>query len=324
MPEQRHPRLLELDALAQEPDPEAVVITEPEEQPEVSTPDPSSPATESSETEVASAPVVDAYSYNELARKWGEDPAFRNTFNSLAGRRLKREWEPRLRELEAELTVTKQELQRERLGRMLPQEIEEKFASDKAFATEYTDYIHRPAQQPDLMDEVRRTNALDTAINEAITGAESMGVPADRLAQWEQSFRGGYFKFAGYDTQGKPQGQELPFEAQLTRWVSALNQDAYQHATARQAQAVARALSAPTAATPVVEPAPAPVKEAPRLNPKMADPGPDLASGTSRATSVGKIRLADYMALTPPEKAQMFKTQGEFIAALNAGIVYSD
>lgn len=303
-----HPRLLETaQAEAETQEEKTPVVVETPEVPVETVPEPASEPVAEEEsvpkTVAEEAPDHKVYLdstqfYREIERLERENPDFRNAIRTKLGRQAKREYQPKVADLEARLAEREAELQRLREGQMSEDEIKERLLNDPEFRRSY-------GAEPQNPQAIRERAELQIQFEQIVEQAEQHLTPAE-IAPYKQAVANRVFDFE-FDANGRPIRQLTPSQSML-RFQSALN-TAVQNKLATQ-RAAPPPPPAPVAAPPkaeVVE-VPTPVEEdKPKANAALAQSTPDLtANSTTRVGGV--MTLAEARNLPPPELVRLFPT----------------
>lgn len=272
--------------------------------------------------------------HQDLRRLIDEDADLRNAVNTYSGRKAKREWEAKLKEIELERDAVRLELEKRQIKEMDPEEVERRFRDEPAFARKYAETIH--AQAPDVA-VIREAQGWIDAAEDVFESAEAV-LPAGRLDQYRVALgmqpltqEGTRFVscpvhqtndhgFFDHDDSGNMLTPQRAF----ARFQSAISSDTLK---ARQSAAAPRPQPAPVAQVAAAPAAPvvtAPVAVAPaRANPKLAEASPDLSTG-SAVGSKTKINLSEVRRMTPPERLARWPDGDSFQAAVQAGLIVVD
>jgi hypothetical protein len=335
---EKDPRLLEAEEAAAKAAAEPVVLDDttevvvPDPEP-VTTPEPvveSTPPVAEDETQFIK--ISRASLHQDLRRLIDEDADLRNAVNTYGGRKAKREWEAKLREIEVERDAVRLELEKRQIKEMDPEEVERRFRDEPAFARKYAETIH--AQAPDVA-VIREAQGWIDAAEDVFESAEAV-LPAGRLDQYRvalgmqpQTQEGLRFVscpvhqtndhgFFDHDDAGVMLTPQRAF----ARFQSALGSDtlkARQSAAPRpQPAPVAQVAPAPAAlVATAIAPAPA------RANPRLAEASPDLSAGSSVGSKT-KINLSEVRRMSPPERLARWPDGDAFQAAVQAGLIVVD
>lgn len=338
MSAEKDPRLLEAEEAAAKAAAEPVVLDDttevvvPDPEP-VTTPEPvveSTPPVAEDETQFIK--ISRASLHQDLRRLIDEDADLRNAVNTYGGRKAKREWEAKLREIEVERDAVRLELEKRQIKEMDPEEVERRFRDEPAFARKYAETIH--AQAPDVA-VIREAQGWIDAAEDVFESAEAV-LPAGRLDQYRvalgmqpQTQEGLRFVscpvhqtndhgFFDHDDAGVMLTPQRAF----ARFQSALGSDtlkARQSAAPRpQPAPVAQVAPAPAAlVATAIAPAPA------RANPRLAEASPDLSAGSSVGSKT-KINLSEVRRMSPPERLARWPDGDAFQAAVQAGLIVVD
>lgn len=303
-----HPSLLAAaQAEAETQEEETPVVVETPEVPVETVPEPASEPVAEEEsvpkTVAEEAPDHKVYLdstqfYREIERLERENPEFRNAIRTKLGRQAKREYQPKVADLEARLAEREAELQRLRAGQMSEDEIKERLLKDPEFRRSY-------GAEPQNPQAIRERAELEIQFEQIVEQAEQHLTPAE-IAPYKQAVANGVFDFE-FDANGRPIRQLTPSQSML-RFQSALN-TAVQNKLATQ-RAAPPPLPAPVAAPPKAEVVgvSTPVEEdKPKANAALAQSTPDLtANSTTRVGGV--MTLAEARNLPPPELVRLFPT----------------
>lgn len=121
----------------------------------------------------------------EVARLYQEHPDFRQAASTVIGTRAKREADARIRELEARL----EEMNLSQKRRQFESMDEDEFAAairNPTVAAEYAAVMEKKA--PDT-SQIRSTNAVNLAVEEALDDLRAIGAPESRIDQWKTYLR---------------------------------------------------------------------------------------------------------------------------------------
>jgi len=301
-----HPSLLAAaQAEAETQEEETPVVAETPEVPVETVPEPASepvaeeesvPETVAEEVQERKVYLDPSQYYREIERLEREDPEFRNAIRTKLGRQAKREYQPKVADLEARLAEREAELQRLRAGQMSEDEIKERLLNDPEFRRSY-------GAEPQNPQAIRERAELEIQFEQIVEQAEQHLTPAE-IAPYKQAVANRVFDFE-FDANGRPIRQLTPAQSML-RFQAALN-TAVQTKLANQ-RAAPPPPPAPVAAPPkaeVVE-VPTPVEEdKPKANVALAQATPDL-TGNNSVRAAGQMHLSEYEALDPPTKMRLF------------------
>jgi len=257
--------------------------------------------------------------YQELARLEREDLEFKNALRTRAGRMAASEWRPKVANLEAEAAELRKQLQQERLKSLEPEDIKERLYQDPQFRKEF--------DQSNSVDPalIRQRAAFEARVTSAVDVAEQY-LPPEQITQRVTALQRGAYD-AVRDQAGNVIRALAPEES--LAW---FERDLNGAAIAYVQQASARAAQPPPAPAPAATPPPPPVAEAPapapqapapvKSNPALAQASPDLSPNHGGRSAGSGISLAEYSALSTPEKMKRYP-QG-LATALSSGAVYRD
>lgn len=259
-------------------------------------PEPSADAPDASQT--APAAEVAAYTLSrdpatlrqQLRDLQHSDPDFANVFGDLAGRYVKRTWEPQVNQLKAELEAERTMRERLELEKMDPEEIERRFANDPSFATKYAKLVHyQPPQTftPEVDEESIREDIRDE-VNSLFSWAKAQNLPDEVSNLLRAKAASG-----GYDQGESLTEWRIPFQRLHQDVVNAL-------------------LSAKATPAPVVE-----VETTKVTNPTITRGGPDLTSSHPGSDGVVMPKTtAEFNALPRDVQKQLISTPEGYAAVL--------
>ena len=335
----KHPLLQEMEeaaakAIAAEPvvldDTAESVVSDPET---VTTPEPVvEPTPPVAEDENQFIKISRASLHQDLRRLIDEDADLRNAVNTYGGRKAKREWEAKLKEIEVERDAIRLELEKRQIKEMDTEEVERRFREEPAFAKKYAETIH--AQAPDVA-VVREAQGWIDAAEDVFESAEAV-LPAGRLDQYRVALGMQPLTQEGMRFVSCPvhqtndhgffdhdeAGNILTPQRAFARFQSALGSDALK---ARQA-AAPRPAPAPVAQVAPVPAAPVATAPAPavaRANPRLAEASPDMSAGSSVGSKT-KVNMSEVRRMSPPERLARWPTTEEFQRDLSSGVIVSD
>lgn len=315
---QTHPRLLELDEAAKaetEPVVETAEVIDTPAEPEAQVE--ASPEPEPAPDPFEGKYVLDkAATYQELLRLSRDDENFRNNLNTFVGRTAKRQYEPEVDRLKAELDAANFELRRSKIQAMAPADIEAKFASDPQFAREYAEAVHGKGVDIDAVREQIQTTA---AVNRELDRAFDAGVPKEDIEQVQAWAASGAFD---HDPNSK-------------RELSILESYSWMKDVIDQKIAATRIRQAPTAPAPaprteapstVAAAAPVAVKEPviPQANARLSEATPDLSNAAVATGGRRQYRLSEWRQMNPDQKKSVWPTAADFERDYRDGTIIRD
>jgi len=303
---QIHPRLRKDEEAGQE-QPEAIVAPEtesvaPQDEPEVA---------EQEEDESKYLVTFDRRKAGKAFEQWQkEDPELANSLNSWVGQKARREWKPKLDQVELELAEVRAQFHQAQMRTMTQEQVKDRLLNDPQFRQNF-------GQVPDPQ-ALAQQKALERAIE---TSQEAVAdvLAADELSGFRKSLEGGWYDFER-DEAGKPL-RALPVEESLARY----NRDLMQAAMAKRQGAVAPPPTRPSGPPPPPTIAP-PVAEKPKAapNPKLAQVSPDLSPPSSGGTGATRMSLSEYKAMNWSQRMAMFPTNADYEKARKSGLIYGD
>lgn len=122
----------------------------------------------------------------EVARLYQEHPDFRQAASTVIGTRAKREADARIRELEARLEEMSLSQKRRQFESMDEDELATAIRQNPTVAAEYAEVMQKRA--PDA-SQIRSTNAVNLAVEEALDDLRAIGAPESRIDQWKAYLR---------------------------------------------------------------------------------------------------------------------------------------
>lgn len=300
----------EQEARAAEATPETVVPTEPV------VPDAPAglPAEEPSQSEPEPFYKINkASTYADLNRLAEEDPEFRNNLNSLIGRKARREYKPRIDELEAQLAQFNAQATIAARSVTDPEAVKERLLRDPEFRRQYD----APIPDPEFL---RVKSALERSLDDVFDAVADV-VPDEVVTTYREAIIGGHYDIKR-DTNEQPvlgqDGQPIllsPYEA-LAQVTNAVNRQA------RYFMTQAAVKTAPASA-PVASAAPAAVADRPVANPALAAVRPDISTPSGGAgAGVQRMSTTEYNNLTPPQQIALYRTGADLERALASGELY--
>lgn len=218
--------------------------------------------------------------YQELMRL-DSDPEIRQVLRSWAGNTAKRQYLPELQARDNQIAQLRAEKFQVQLSTMTESEIQSKLVSDSNFRTELNDYLSRqqPGQAPRRPAE--DPAEVEAAVNDLAWWAHNNGLSE---AAWKQladkAARGEY-----------RQGANEHWSLGLSRW---------------QQDIASELLKAKAP------------DEAPKGNPALAKPGPDVSRGTAGASSGAFPRTAEeFNKLPSAEQRRWLASDYDRVVALS-------
>ena len=313
MDSQMHPLLREIEE-QEASAPEAVPSPETPDGPVAPEAEVAAPAEESNQPEPEDFIKISRKAiYADLARLSEEDKEFQNNLNSLVGRKARREYKPKIDEMEAELAQFRAQAALAARQVTDPEALKERLLRDPEFRRQYDAPIPDP-------DALRLQASLERSVDAIFDGVADV-LPEDIQSKYREAITSGHYDIQR-DVNEQPvlvNGQPLlltPTEA-LAQVANAVNRYARWHvgqrAAAAPAPAPAQAVSASVA-----------VAERPVANPALAAVTPDLSPAGGGAGGQRRMSVAEYERLTPPQQIALYPRAEELERALSSGELYRD
>jgi hypothetical protein len=348
LPDQIHPLLLEDERTASG---EAPPAGEPEKPEEVAQGAPAAEATSAAEAPTtpeetvaeAAPPPAPPLSeedlsyrlrrgpglYQDIAALYEEDQEFKQRISEFMGRKTKRVYEVRLRELEAERDAL---LRAERVKEIeaMPQErVDELYRTDKRFATEYTDLFHGDPIDPDAASEatyyeVTRDEEFDRA---------TRWLTKERIADYDTAFgfcpihKTDEHGFYDHDEQGhfyvEQFGEKAGRMMSFDRFRGLLNAELAQAQRASRPTPQQQAAPVAQAPAPVATPPPAaaPADDAGNPNPALVGVAPDTSNGSRPQAGRAKYTAEEVRNMNWEQRFTLWPNDGDYERAVESGEV---
>lgn len=312
MPSDVHPLLRPKEEVA-EPVAEAAVLEETPTEAPVPEPTPEVPvAEEPKPRRVIDLDAEDLYS--QVQRYATEDPKFQNIFNSAVGRKVAKDYAPKLTQLEAEKARLEQ-----RLREIEMQNLSEEDLNAKLRDPEFRKRYDQKPEDPALIEVRGQFNAALARAEDSVANY----LDPNELGAFRKSLMSGYFN-AERDAQGNPLRQ-LTAQETLVSYNNALHEYARTKAATKQAPKAEVPTPAPQPAAAVVaEEAPAPPSPKPVANTRLAQLSPDLSTPAPSGGSPQSFKLSEVRRMAPPERLRHFPTGAALQEAIDKGTVLVD
>ena len=249
--------------------------------------------------------------YADLARLSEEDKEFQNNLNSLVGRKARREYKPKIDELEAELAQFRARAAMAARQVTDPEVLKDRLLRDPEFRRQYD----APIPDPDF---IRMQSSLERSVDDIFDGVADV-LPEDIQGKYREAIYSGHYDIKR-DANEQPilvNGQPLQLTATeaLTQVATAVNRYArwYVGQGVATAPAPAPVGSAPTA-----------VVDRPVANPALAAVRPDITSPGGGAGGARRMSLAEYERLNPLQQIALYKTSEDLERAITSGELYRE
>ena len=280
-------------------------------------PDGGGPATEGEGAPAPEDVQPRKLTYAEIAQMAEQDPEVRNYLNSLVGRKARKEWKPKVDELEARVAAYELERHNQARQNMDPAAVKDRLLNDPEFARQF----HAPAPQPEV---IQMRAQIERAVDTVFDSVADV-LPDEVSDKYRAALQGGHYDIARdadenpvLDSQGQP--IRLSTLDALAQFQSAIGRQARWFAVnAARTRAPEPVASAPVQAAAVVS-------ETPRAkpNPRLSEATPDLSAGGGSSRGAARMKLSEYNALNPLQQIKLYPTTSDLQRALDNGELYPD